>query len=253
MTWRIVTWAATWALVGVTGTAVALMVAVTGSRPSAVEIEERAGLPDALRNRMQEARRLLKRANASGALPVAAGWSFKDSWAANLTGLITVFAAIGAAFGAPLKGVLSEVAAAQLGVVCAFGTATTALGPMLYSTFQTWKSDAHGLPAAGGTAWGLLAAATATLLGLFGSIGALGWVGASRQPHVGGIAFCMALLLVSALVAAYSVRTLKVLLSWAATSPDPTALYAARPSILVGIVTRRCCGDEQTSVVVNLL
>ena len=123
---------------------------------------------------------------------------------------------------------------------------------MMYSALQTWKSGDDGLPVAGGTARGLLAAAGATLLGLFGSIGALAWVSAGRDGHRGGAAFVVVLFLVSLLVVAYSVRTITVLLRWA-TSPDPSALQAARPSLLVGIVTRRCCAEQETSVVVNLL
>jgi hypothetical protein len=142
------------------------------------------------------------------------------------------------------------VVAAQLAVVAAFGTAVTALGPILYSTFQQWRSGGDGLPAAHGTAGGLLAAAAATLIGLFGSIGALAWVAFGRDHHASGVWLLIGLLLVSVLVAAYAVRTLLVLLTWAAT---PVALRSLRSGALVGMVTRGCCGETETRITVNLL
>ena len=153
MTWGIVGWAGAWALVGLAGTIFALVVAVGRPQPGAAGNEEQGHPPP---TRGHDFAMLLRRVNESGALPVAAGWSFKDSWAADLTGLIAVLAAIGAAFGEPLRDVVPQVVAAKFAVVCAFGTATTALGPIMYSALQTWKSGDDGLPVAGGTARGLL-------------------------------------------------------------------------------------------------
>jgi hypothetical protein len=252
MTWAIVAWAVIWAGAGL-AVAAGILVWAVGSRepPSRTDLEdEKSG--DASRSRLRDVSGLLEDATASGALPVAAGWSFKDSWAADLTALLAAGAAIVAAFGEPLESVVPKIVVAQLAVVAAFGTAVTALGPILYSTLQEWKLGDDGLPAASGTTRGLLAAAAATLIGLFASLGALAWVAAGRDWSVGGAVFVVALLFVSALVAAYAARTLNVLLSWA-TIPDSKNRDASRSKVLVGILTQGCCGDQETSLVLNLL
>jgi hypothetical protein len=212
---------------------------------------------------------------AETAPPTSAEWKFSDSWAANLTGIIAVIAAIVGAFGDALNASISKVQAAEFAVTLGALVAVTALAPLVYATLSRTvnrkqrdaaKEDDFGQPR--GTINGLLGAAFLTLVGTFGALTALEWVFVHKSgptpaaspgtaPPVPSPAFVdreAPLLLRSLpivaglLVAAYAVRTLVTLIIWFRTpnrsGDDPQ---------IAGSVSRKCCVGETSELRVNLL
>ena len=232
--WDVLRWALIWASVG---TALTMVTTFSWSLGVALPPKPRSERPSST----------LGRSLDQVMLPVSASWSFKDSWAANLTGLITAFAAIVAAFKDSLSTVVPATEVARFAVVSALATGVTALAPMIYATFTGTKEDEDKLPVATGTLTGLILASGATLAGLFGALGGVGWIAVGRNGDdvlTSAIGWC--LLLVSGLVLLYAARTLLRLLTWAAGTTVETHAVA-------DIVSVSCCGGNPIGVAVKLL
>ncbi|MEO5743419.1 MAG: hypothetical protein ABIQ53_02355 [Terracoccus sp.] len=152
-------------------------------------------------------------------LPASAKWTFADSWATNLTALITGAAAVVAIFAKDLQGVFRDQAPLAFSLTPSVMLAVSALAPIAYGVLQGASPQLHeatkgaesGTAEPQGTMWGWCVSASLTLFAIGGSLfAALRLVADVRGPagpSVGKAFAWLILVLVIALVVAYVLRS----------------------------------------------
>jgi hypothetical protein len=242
--WTMFTWAFVGGLlaVGVTAGACALAVALSygwsGSRNPAVSSPHGGGtwLP----------RKRLSRTY----LPAGASWSFADSWATNLTALITATAAVAALLGGKDLGTVFErKAPLAFSLTSAVMLLVAALAPVVYTVLERAVPPSPEAATEGqrgedqdflqGTMLGWCASAAVTLLAVEGSLSAAARcvLDVSGTHHVGRVIAFALVVLAMVLVAAYVARSFLLLLG-AVQTRSGVALAS-----MSGFVTVSCCSD----------
>jgi hypothetical protein len=183
------------------------------------------------------------------ALPAAASWSFSDSWATNITAVMTAVGAVGTAVADKFPNVVAESSVLEFGVGGAFLGVIAVLAPVAYAAAsKSPVGTARGeddVP--GGGRWpSLLAAAAMTLTGAFGSL--IGVLVLTVDARLGDWTkawiwiLCLASL---GLIAWYAFNTLRWVLEATMKEPAGVARFA-------GLFTVSCCGGQAGSVRVRV-
>ncbi len=184
------------------------------------------------------------------ALPAAGQWKLSDSWASNLTAIITALAAVAAIFSSDLTDVFDHRAPLVFSLTTAMMLVFAALAPVGYAVFQQYRpqenqKDGASTSPAGGeeeqftgtwTAWCL--AAGITLFAVDGSLSAaIGvvhdlhsvplWVMILADAVVVGIAAFLLL---------YAIHTYELMRN--------VSKHGGSVKTLTGIVTIACCGSD---------
>ena len=246
--WSMLTW-------GLVGGLVVVFLTLT-----VVALVARSAIAAALRkpSQVRELRELL-----SQKLPAGAKWTVADSWATNLTALITATAALVAIFQEDLTNVFEHQAPLAFSVTTSAMLIIAALAPVVYTIFQpepelagAAKPDAAEEESAEATqsdnresselqgtmlGWCLAAAVTLSAVGgsLVASMRLVGDVHNGDEHRVAQTAAWLLIASVIACVMAYVVRSFFVLLR--VSSPDSGLSLNS----LVGFVTVSCCADPQ--------
>jgi hypothetical protein len=207
------------------------------------------------------------------ALPAAGQWKLSDSWASNITAIITALAAVAAIFSDDLKDVFDHRAPLVFALTTAVMLVFAALAPVGYAVLQRYQpqenqvSDVKGpitlghhsqgnqvsnvevvAEAAGGdgeeftgtwTGWCL--AASITVFAVDGSlVAAIGVVddlhiASSRVMHLADAV----IVVIALLLLGYAIRTYELLRKVSKTDRSGKKLKK-----LTGIVTISCCGSD---------
>jgi hypothetical protein len=192
---------------------------------------------------------LSRRSGPDNAVPPAGvSWSLADSWASNLTAIVTALAAAIALFTDDLAGVLGAHAPVVFAVTAGIFLVFASLAPVVYTVAQSTKPT-PGLRAAGevaqgevhGTRLGWCLSAMVTLFAVEGAIGAAGRLVFDVHGIHGWVTtiFLLVIAGIGALVFAYVIRSF-VYLDEVLVAKD-----SSRLSELSGMVTVSCCSGRE--------
>ena len=183
------------------------------------------------------------------ALPAAGQWKLSDSWASNITAIITALAAVAAIFTDKLSDVFDDRAPLVFALTTAVMLVFAAVAPVGYAVFQRYEPRERGesVSDAGGegeeftgSRMGWCLAASITLFAVDGSLAAAigvvhdvhiapSWVMELADAVIGGIAL---------LLLGYAIRTYESLRK-VSNAPNGSV------KTLTGIVTISCCGGDR--------
>jgi hypothetical protein len=191
-------------------------------------------------------------------LPPGAQWKLSDSWASNLTAIITALAAVTAVFTDKLADVFENRAPVVFALTTAVMLVFAALPPIAYAVLQRQPQQAlstkgdtlaaeHDAPAAEddspssqGTALGWCVAAVLTVFAVEGALAAAMRVMHnvhSSSAHI-EIGADIVIVAIGLLVLGYAVHTFALI--------NRTATGQGNVSSLIGIVSVSCCGRDAT-------
>ncbi len=269
--WSVLSWGVVGGLVVVALTAAGTATAVSREGPSRT--------PDGREKRPgTRALRGLLADSTAPTLPGGAAWRFADSWATNLTALITTGAAVAAIFSKDLDALFVGKAPLAFSLTTAILLVVAALAPVAYTVLQVLPPPPEATPDDGqaevaaaeghgarnlsgqgvaaedaspedapGTMLGWCASAALTLFAVGGSLTAAMRVSLDVVGHGAGAAVaCVVLVLVIALVGLYVGRSFLTVLR-ATRSGGATP-----PASLVGFVSVSCCSGSDRPAVVRI-
>jgi hypothetical protein len=177
-------------------------------------------------------------------LPPAATWTWSESWASNLTALITALSAIAAVFSNSLDPLVDQSVLVTFGLTTAALLVLAACAPLAYAVFQevgqrldVETADPGDPIPLNGTWYGWVIASALTVAAVEGSLAAAQASIVLASDGALGVVVILVIILVQALVFAYAGRTFWLVMH----TPHTDSLQ----SLLPGITTERVRAGHQ--------